>query len=48
LKFRHSRRYYFELEYDWDRIDFRLKKLDQVHRPAIADLRQFIDFLKEL
>jgi len=48
LKFRHFRRYYFELEYDWDRIDFLLKKLDQVHGPAIADLRRFIDFLKEL
>jgi hypothetical protein len=48
LKFRHFRRYYFELEYDWDRIDFLLKKLGQAHDLAIADLRSFIAFLKTL
>lgn len=48
LKFRHFRRYYFEMEYDWDRIDFLLKKLDQAHDRALADLRRFVDFLKTL
>ncbi|MDA8426800.1 MAG: hypothetical protein M0Z80_11750 [Treponema sp.] len=48
LKFRHFRRYYFELEYDWDRIDFLLKKLEQAHDLALADLRRFVDFLNKL
>jgi hypothetical protein len=34
LKFRHFRRYYFEFEYDWDRIDFLRKKLEQA-RPVV-------------
>jgi hypothetical protein len=48
LKFRHFRRYYFEMEYDWDRIDFLLKKLDQAHGIAIVDLERFMDFLRAL
>ena len=48
LKFRHFRRYYYELEYDWDRLDFLLKKLRQAHPRAIADLRRFQDFLRSL
>jgi hypothetical protein len=47
-KFRHFRRYYFELEYDWDRIDFLLKKLKDAHPVAMADLRRFQDFLRAL
>jgi hypothetical protein len=47
-KFRHFRRYYFELEYDWDRIDFLVKKLRQAHPVALADLRRFREFLAEL
>lgn len=45
LKFRHFRRYYFELEYDWDRLDFLVKKLREAHPTAIADLERFRDFL---
>jgi hypothetical protein len=48
LKFRHFRRYYFELEYDWDRIDFLLKKLDQAHPVALSDLKRFVAFLEAL
>jgi len=47
-KFRHFRRYYFELEYDWDRLDFILKKLESAHPLAVADLERFIDFLRSL
>jgi hypothetical protein len=32
LKFRHFKRYYFEFEYDWDCIDFLLKKVEEVRR----------------
>jgi hypothetical protein len=47
-KFRHFRRYYFELEYDWDRLDFILKKLEAAHPVAIADLERFVAFLRSL
>ncbi|MGA2545359.1 MAG: hypothetical protein ABSF43_02335 [Rectinemataceae bacterium] len=47
-KFRHFRRYYFELEYDWDRLDFILRKLEAAHPIAVEDLRRFADFVKSL
>ncbi len=46
LRLRHFKRYYFE--YDWDRIDFLLKKF-QMLRPALQiDLDQFTEFLGRL
>ena len=47
-KFRHFRRYYFELEYDWDRLDFILKKLEAAHPVALGDLERFVAFLRSL
>jgi len=47
-KFRHFRRYYYELEYDWDRLDFILKKLEAAHPVALADLERFVGFLRSL
>ena len=47
-RFRHFKRYYFDLDYDWDRLDFLRKKLDSAHLVAVADLRVFIDFLRAL
>ena len=44
LKFRHFKRYYFELEYDWDRLDFLVKKLREVHPLVIRDLERFMRF----
>ena len=48
LKFRHFRRYYFELEYDWDRLAFLRKKLDQAHPVVLRDLATFDEFLRAL
>lgn len=48
LKFRHFRRYYFELEYDWDRLEFLKKKLVQAHPVVMADLERFDEYLDEL
>ena len=48
LKFRHFKRYYFELEYDWDRLDFLVTKLRQVHPLVIRDLERFVRFAREL
>ena len=48
LKFRHFKRYYFELEYDWDRLDFLLTKLRQVHPLVARDLARFVCFASTL
>ena len=48
LRFRHFKRYYFEFDYDWDRIDYLCGKFDQL-RPAIdRDLSGFSEFLQLL
>ena len=48
LKFRHFRRYYFEFEYDWDKLDFLNKKFDQVVPLVERDLETFAAFLKRV
>ena len=47
-KFRHFKRYYFELEYDWDRLDFLVAKLRQVHPLVERDLERFVRFVTVL
>ncbi len=47
-RFRHFKRYHFDLEYDWDRIEFLLKKVKDVHPLACQDLAIFVDFLRSL
>jgi hypothetical protein len=46
LRFRHFRRYYVEMEYDWARIDFLLATLDAAHPSVLADLQAFDTFLR--
>ena len=48
LKFRHFKRYYFELDYDWDKLKFLQKKFDQVQILIQKDLDRFMSFLDEL
>ncbi len=48
LKFRHFRRYYFELQYDWDRLDFLVMKLRDVHPRVRTDLARFVEFVKSI
>lgn len=48
LKFRHFKRYYFQMQRDWDKIEFLQKKMRQVHPALLADLKDFIIFLKKL
>ncbi len=48
LKFRHFKRYYFDLEYDWDRLDFLLLKLRKVHPMVGRDLDRFVQFLEAI
>ena len=48
LRFRHFKRYYFELEYDWDRLDFLVAKLRQAHPLVTRDLQRFGRFMSTL
>ena len=48
LKFRHFKRYYFDLEYDWDRLDFLMVKLRKAHPTVVRDLDRFVTFLEAL
>jgi hypothetical protein len=48
LKFRHFRRYYYQIEHDWDKIDFVLKKVTSAHPAVIQDLGGFISFLRQV
>jgi len=47
LKFRHFKRYYFELENDWDRIDYLLGKVNTVHPKVLEEITAFILFLEK-
>lgn len=48
MRFRHFKRYYFELEYDWDKLDFLLGKYQECKRLVRQDLQRFIEFLDSL
>jgi len=48
LKFRHFKRYYFEFNYDWDRLDFVQKKYAQLQSLLQQDLDRFLVFLHRL
>jgi len=48
LRFRHFKRYYLELEYDWDKLDFLLNKYEDCRRLVREDLGRFIEFLEAL
>lgn len=48
LKFRHFKQYYSELDYDWDRMDFLLLKLQKTHPLVKGDLGRFVDFLNAI
>ena len=48
LKFRHFRRYYFEFDYDWDRLDYLRKKFAELQPLVNADLARFRAFLDSL
>jgi len=48
LKFRHFKRYYFEFNYDVDKISFLEKKFEQVDPLVKKDLDDFLAFLQKL
>ena len=48
MKFRHFSRYYFELDYDWDKLVYLLKKFNDVRVPVREDLAAFERYVEEL
>lgn len=48
MKFRHFRRYYFELEYDWDKLEYLQKVYARVRRAVPGELTTFQAFLHGL
>jgi len=48
LKFRHFSRYYFELDYDWDKLRYLIKKFNMVHDVIKKEVRAFDSFLENL
>jgi len=48
LKFRHFSRYYFELDYDWDKLWYLINKFNNVHDAIKKELRVFDSFLATL
>ena len=47
-RFRHFKRYYFDFSYDWDRLDFLLKKFTELRTGLRKDMGLFSAFLEEL
>ena len=48
LRFRHFKRYYFTLSYDWERLDEIIKRAKRVHLPLRNDLGAFTQFIASL
>ena len=48
LKFRHFSRYYFDLDYDWDKLLFLIKKFNDLREPLKKDMEKFDVFLVRL
>ena len=47
-KFRHFKRYYYSLDYDWDRLDYLARTFEKVTREYPADIDRFTLFLERL
>jgi hypothetical protein len=47
-RFRHFKRYFFSMDYDWDRLNFLMKKFDQLRPELEADLDSFCSFLEKI
>ncbi len=48
LKFRHFRRYYFSMEYDWDKLQYLEKKYIESEQNLLSDLKIFREFITSI
>jgi len=47
-RFRHFKRYYYRIDYDWDKLAFLVKKTNQLQPLLVTDLKRFSEFLGQL
>jgi hypothetical protein len=47
-RFRHFKRYYYRIEYDWDTLDFLIRKLHRLHPRFVHELETFREFTQEI
>ena len=48
MRFRHFKRYYFELDYDWKKLDYLSNCMEEAARTIPPELIAFKDFLKAI
>jgi hypothetical protein len=48
LLFRHFRRYYFNFDYDWEKLDLIESKYRQVYSTLTSEIEAFVEFLRHL
>jgi len=48
LLFRHFRRYYFNFDYDWEKLELIESKYRQVYSPLRNEIQAFIGFLRQV
>ena len=47
MRFRHFRRYYFALDYDWRRLDALISIFEDAHPSLTSDLETFLAALSD-
>jgi len=47
-RFRHFHRYYFEMDYEWQRLEFLMSMLEDAWVPYNSDMDAFVTFLRQL
>ena len=48
MRFRHFKRYYFELDYDWKKLDYLLDVYERLQLKVVQEIDTFSEFLKKM
>ena len=48
MRFRHFKRYYFQLDYDWNRLDYLMDLVERLSPRLADDLTIFERYVKDL
>lgn len=48
MRFRHFKRYYFELDYDWKKLDYLLDVYKRLQPKVLQEIDSFSEFLKKM
>lgn len=47
-KFRHFKRYYYSMDYDWDKLEYLAKKFEKIIKQCPEQIHSFVIFLNRL